>query len=1209
MKKASFLTWIVVWIFSISSAWSQSSFEKNQQYVLKPSGCPGKVLDFTGGSGSPVRANDEKPESRGQVWTVTELSGSIRFINPFQNLAIHSASDGRILVTENNGSDESQLWKLEKAGKDAYLLIPANKTEKAVVCSAAGALSLADKDKVKGSREAWFGIVATGESQKSAAAGGDKQASTAPYWENETIFAENKEDGHATFLPYPSVEEMLADKEYYDRPWSEPHSSSYMTLNGMWKFHFVPQPSERPTDFYKDDYDVQGWDSIPVPSNWEMHGYDRPIYCNVEYPHDNTPPFIQARPGFNDGGKNYGINPVGSYVRTFSLPATWKGERTYIHFGGIYSAAFVYLNGKYVGYSQGSNNVAEFDLTPYLRAGQNRLAVQVFRWSDGSYLECQDMFRMSGIFRNVYLYGTPQVAVRDHYITTTQLGGFDGAAEDATRVNVHVTLDNRDKKSFSKTIVAQLYDPDGRLVTQGKVLATGKGKDGTTLSYDIPLEVNEKVQLWSAEHPTLYTVRILQYPKKEKLGAEMAFSTKYGFRHIEIKGSLVYVNGVRVFFKGVNRHDSHPLYGRAVTTESMLEDVLLMKRNNINTIRTSHYPNAARMYAMFDYYGLYCMDEADLEDHANQSISDMPSWIPSFVDRIDRMVLRDRNHPSIIFWSLGNEAGGGANFQYCYDAARRLDPRPIHYEGTRDGKPFGGNRFSDLYSKMYPGMSWMDRYANSFDKPMFICEFAHAMGNAIGNFSEYWNSIENSNSIIGAAVWDWVDQSIYEPKEIKAGTYSGRLRTGYDFPGPHQGNFCCNGILPSSRHESPKLKEVKAAHQWVAFRLQQVDAEKNTVTVSLRNKYDFTSLAAFDLCTQVVVNGHLVSETQQPLGDVQPKSSTTLSLALKGVNLKKAQEQGDEVMLNLLIKRQETTLWCKAGHEEAHAQLTLAQRAGLQALSASGEKLTVSETDQLLSLSNARIAAAFCKKTGRLTSLVLDGKERIAQGLGFVYDNHRWVENERRATDADSQLDSIGTCTWKQADGTVVVETFRGGKLCPTKIVYTFYPQGIVDVDAQFDPQTTELRRAGLVCMLDSALNGVDYYAYGPWENHVDRKDGCLVGRYQTTVDGMVEEYSKPQSMGNREGLRELTLTDADGKGIRIETEGTVSFSATRYTDLDLMNGLHLWSMQKRPYLVMHFDAWLRGIGNGSCGQDVDTIEKYKVPQKPLSYRLRLTAL
>ena len=928
-----------------------------------------------------------------------------------------------------------------------------------------------------------------------------------------------------------------------------------------------------------------------------MQGYDHPIYNNVEYPHSNTPPFINARKGFNDNGKNYGINPVGSYVRFFDLPEGWEARRTFIHFGGIYSAAFVYLNGQYVGYSQGSNNVAEFDLTPYLRTGKNRLAVQVFRWSDGSYLECQDMFRMSGIFRDVYLYSTPKTAVRDHYITS-QLDAASGFQNGT--MNVALTLDNRDGLKGEKDITVKLYDPEGKMVYEIKknlAYAPEQKEIEAKLSFTLT-----RLLPWTAETPNLYTVRIIQ---SENGREEMAFSTKYGFRDIQVRGPLVYINGQRVFFKGVNRHDTHPMYGRAVTTESMLRDVLLMKQNNINTIRTSHYPNAAKMYAMFDYYGLYTMDEADLEDHANQSISDMPSWEPSFVDRIDRMVLRDRNHPSVIFWSLGNEAGGGSNFQACYDAAKKLDNRPVHYEGTRDGKEYGGNRFSDMYSKMYPNMKWMDQYVNSFDKPMFICEYAHAMGNAIGNLREYWESIESSSSTIGGAIWDWVDQAIYDPQEMKQGIY--RLHTGYDYPGPHQGNFCSNGILLPTREESPKLKEVKAAHQFVKFRLDNVDKDENQIHITLKNTYDFISLENFYLRWQLLQNGYPLPADSLMLEAIQPDDSTRVTLPVNGINLAQATKDGTEVLLNLEVRQKNDTRWAEAGHSVALQQYELTARAPLPALNGKRKpKLNVAETENQIIVRNENIEAIFERKTGRITSLTMDGQKVIAPGQGFIYDNHRYIENDKFEK-VDNGLKAEGTCLVEKEGNRIVVTTTREGSLCGTRILYTIYPDGIMDVQATFSPQTPDLRRAGLVCGIDSTLSQVAYYAHGPWENLADRLDGCPVGRYTTTVDEMLWPYVKPQSTGSREGLRELTLTNTEGRGIRIQTQGQVSFSALRYTDEDLMKTLHTWELTARPYIVLHLDAYLRGTGNGSCGANTGTIPTYWVPQKEQSYTLRIS--
>lgn len=1114
-----------------------------------------------------------------QLWTITGLSGSWRFINIQSNHAIRFEGD-RVCLGVNNGSDEAQLWQIE-----GNLIVPTNNPEMAVSADKDGNLTLIPKSEAKGKRNSEFAF-ATYNSAKGE--DDDLEARRANYWENETIFAENKEAGHATYMPYGSEDAMLADAEYFATPWTVPVNDKFLSLNGTWNFNLVEEPSSRPLDFFEEGYDLSGWDTIPVPSNWEMQGYDRPIYANVEYPHSNTPPFINARKGFNDGGANYGINPVGSYIRNFTLPESWEKERTFLHFGGIYSAAFVWVNGKYVGYTQGANNDAEFDISKYLKPGENSVAVQVFRWSDGSYLECQDMFRMSGIHRDVYLYNVPKTFVRDHVIKSTLSDDYKKAHLDVT-----LDIDNRDNENGQKEYLVKVLDPAGKQIASSVIPLTLSGAENSVKTgFDI-----DNVDLWTAETPNLYTVEVIQ--KDGKTGnEEMAFSTKHGFRDIKIDNSLLYVNGQRVFLKGVNRHDSDPLYGRAVRTESMLRDVTLMKQNNINTIRTSHYPNNARMYSMFDHYGLYAIDEADLEDHANQSISDMESWIPAFVDRIDRMVLRDRNHPSVVMWSLGNEAGNGDNFEFCYAAAKELDDRPVHYEGTRADKPYGGSRFSDFYSKMYPGMAWMAENTSNMDKPMIICEYAHAMGNAIGNLTEYWDVIENSNSTVGGAIWDWVDQAIYDPDEIKQGIY--RLHTGYDYPGPHQGNFVSNGIIPATREESPKLKEVKAAHQFIKFRLNGVNESDESASVTLVNKYDFMPLSPFDLKSSVLVNGYEKGTSIQPIGDIRPGDSITLRVPLYD-----ALKQKGEVVLKLSVIYREAPNYADAGHDVANKQFILQERAGLEPYSAKGN-LSIQKSKDNITISNTVFRATFNKTDGTLTQLMIGGTDMIADGLGFVYDNHRWIENDRY-TDVSNGLDSIAEVSYKKTGNNVEVAVNRNGEKCDTRILYTIYPDGVMDMDVTFLPHNPNLRRAGLVCAVDSSLSNIDYYAYGPYENYIDRMDGVSLGRYSATPEEMVGFYVKPQSSGGREGLRELSLTNSKGKGVKIETQGQVSFSILPYSDQDLMDAMHLWEMSPRPYNVLHIDAWTRGVGNASCGADVDTLPEYRVPEEEMNYKLRLT--
>lgn len=1268
-----------------------------------------------------------------QYWQVEELSGSVRLVNPFRNLAIRSDEDGLLKAAEINGSDEAQLWKLADA-KHGVSLLPTNKQGKKAMAGRKGQLCLTDaeskasegvavfsfrKSKVAGfdesqtfrirsvaganvvlgngnsgennarivgeqldpnNRGQYWNIAMAGLGEYAVQNayydenfddGGDNAAidyllqwpaergtwrnarfffepvsgQTDTYrlisagakgkgtmyalidgrlklvkydakdqrawfsfeltdkpkfkqneWEDETVFAINKEQGVATYFPYATEAEMLADKAFYNSPWLYPQRNSHFRLlNGVWKFNFVSEPSQRPMDFWQKGFDETAWDTISVPSNWEMKGYDKPIYCNVEYPHSNTPPFINARPGYNDGGKNYGIDPVGSYVTYFDSPADYKNRRTFLHFDGIYSAAFVWVNGQYVGYTQGSNNVTEFDVSKYLTDGRNRLAVQVFRWSDGSYLECQDMFRMSGIFRDVYVYDVPKAAIRDHVLTAKFFENFSDAA-----LNVNLTLDNRDNVSGSRRVVVKLYDPAGKQVGEKsvEVALTPGNVTEANLNIHVP-----HFMAWTAETPNLYTVRIQQFDGDRE---EVAFSTKYGFRDIRVANSLVYINGKKVFFKGVNRHDTSPAHGRAVTLSEMERDILLMKQNNVNTLRTSHYPNSPRLSFLCDYYGMYVMEEADLEDHANQSISDRPSWIPAFVDRNERMVRRDRNHPSVIFWSLGNEAGNGANFKECYEKVRELDSRPIHYEGTRAGKPYGGSRFSDFYSKMYPGMAWMHENTSNLDKPMFICEYAHAMGNAIGNLTEYWNVIESSNSTIGGCIWDWVDQAIYNPQLMKKGIY--RLTTGYDYPGPHQGNFCCNGILPATRQESAKLKEVKAAFQYVKFAEQRTDMDKNTMAVRLYNNYDFTSLNNFVLRYDVMKNGHVVSTKTMKLPNVLPGDSLTLVLPIKKVKLRAAAAAGDEVLLQLHLLEAAATRYAAKEHEVAHQQFALTARGSLPVLRQSAAPTATELPGNIVRYQNGQSAIEINLTTGAVCSLTLGSTQVVGADGSFLFNNHRWIENDRFGNTSDGLADKAEVRLETSAQGMPQIIVSRDGSLCGQTLKYTLYPEGIVDVDVTLQPKTPNLRRAGIVVYLDSTFQHMNYYALGPWENYNDRRDGSLMGHYTTMVENSGERYMKPQSMGGRELLRELTLTDKNGRGVRVETEGDVSFSALNYTDAQLMEALHKEDLQRYPAVVLHLDACTRGVGNASCGADVDTLPKYRVAQKVQHYKLRLRA-
>ncbi len=1012
------------------------------------------------------------------------------------------------------------------------------------------------------------------------------------YWEDQSIFEENKEQGHATYVPYPSIEAMKNDTEYFNTPWVTPNSEFHQSLNGVWKFQLVDEPSKRSKEFFENNFDCSKWDDIEVPSNWEMKGYDKPIYCNVEYPHANYPPRIERRSGYS----GYGVNPVGSYIREFEIPTSWGDKQIFVNFGGIYSAAYVWVNGQYVGYTQGANNDHEFDITTYAHTGKNKIAVQVFRWCDGSYLECQDMFRMSGIYRDVTLFATPKTFVRDHYITSNLNSSSNYTSGS---LNVALTINNRSTQSSTVKASVELLGSNGNSIYKfsEQTVSSLAANSEKTINFTTNLSC---LSLWSAEIPTLYTVLV---SLKDASGNEIeAFSTKYGFRHIEQVGSFVHINGKKIFFKGANRHDTDPLRGRAVTTESMLQDVKMFKQNNLNTIRTSHYPNAAKMYAMYDYFGLYTMDEADIECHANTAISNYPAWAPAFVDRAERMVLRDRNHPSVIFWSLGNESGGGSNFRNTYDAVRALDPRMIHYEGQ------GNWNYTDMTSIMYPTLDALQSQDNDYNnshRPHFVCEFAHAMGNAIGNLQEYMDFMESSKRTIGGCIWDWVDQAIYHPDEIKAGNYEGRLYTGYDFPGPHQGNFCSNGIVTALREPSAKLQEVKHVYQYIKFG----KFDPSSKTVEITNTYDFLNLDVFNVVWQVLCNG-IVVETGT-ITDFNLASDATKTLTIP---YQTQTNSGSEYLLNVIFQLKEETPWCEAGHTLAQEQFSITNAVSLPAINSGNLESTMTLTQQggTISLSNDDFAYSFDEESGILQTMTFGEKEFIHNQDGLKFDNHRYIENDLNVgtycyVSCSSITARVIEGTANQAKKVQVTASYNAQGFCNYNIVYTIYSNGVIDVATTFNPVTSDIRRLGMSMSLAPGLENVEYYARGPKANYVDRKEGAYLGIYNTTVSNMHELYTKPQSMGNREDARYIKFSDKNGNELLIQTEGRVNFSALHYTDSDLKNCNHDWELIERDETILHLDYMQRGLGNYSCSQ-VDALPKYQVPSSgSYSYTLRFT--
>ena len=1015
-------------------------------------------------------------------------------------------------------------------------------------------------------------------------------------WEDETFFGENKENGHATYMPYASVEKMKAD-ERYNFPWLDPENAEFMSLNGMWNIKWVKTVAERPGKdaFWGDDVDVSAWNTIKVPSCLEMEGYGDPLYINVNYPFKNNPPLIEMKDGL--------LNSVASYRRDFELPANWGDKRVFLHFDGIYGAAFIWMNGEYVGYTQSGNNDAEFDVTAYLREGKNNVSVQVIRWSDASYLEGQDMWHMSGIHRDVFLLATPKTFVRDHYITSN-LSAADGYKSGT--MNVAVEMDNRDAVAATKSVEVSLIAPDGALVAKKDMVfefAAGE----TVKSANLFFENLTGLQLWSAEVPTLYTVEVVQ---KDAAGnEEHVFSTKYGFRHIEIKDGLVYVNGEKVLFKGANLQDTHPVTGRSVDVATMLCDVKMMKQSNMNTVRTSHYPRQAKMNAMFDYYGLYCMDEADLECHKSWEdsgekggITNEDSWRAQYIDRTVRMVYRDRNFPSVIFWSLGNESGGGKNFGHTYAAVRALDPRPIHYEGASRA----GTAHSDIYSEMYPLLTELDDhangkadtsypyYGNTKGQPYFICEYAHAMGNAVGNLQEYWDAIESSKYGIGGCIWDWVDQSIYAAEDIKSGNFEvdgmNKYRTGSDYPGPHQGNFVNNGLVAADRAWSPELTNVKYVYQYIKF----LSFEAATKQLTIKNNYDFISLDGFYLRYAVLADGVEVANSVVDMPAVAPNAQGIVTLPY---NVTAA--DGVELMLNVEVCYKGEQTWVEAGYAIAAEQYTLAERGAAPLTLEGNEEVSLVKTTDGYKVSSSVMEMTFASN-GTMNSWTVNGKTIALAGP--EYDNYRWVENDK-PTESLGEYNAKNGITSKSATFTlsqdkksVNVVIKASGWFCKYVFKYTITADGALLVDAAYTVVPKDARRIGLSLTFPAEFEQVEYYAYGPFENYIDRRGGSMLGRYYTTVSDMFEPYPKPQSMGNREGLRDLLLFNPDeGYGVKVQTRGDVAFSLLHYSDETLKKANHTWELQKSN-VYAHFDCAQKGIGNGSCG-NVATLDKYLIPQ------------
>ena len=1018
------------------------------------------------------------------------------------------------------------------------------------------------------------------------------------FWQDEKVFGQNKEKGHATYIPYQSTDVMRAD-ERYNRAWLDPVSSSrWMSLNGTWKliWNVLDDTMQMPEeDFYGDDVDASKWDDMVVPGCLEMHGYGDPLYINVNYPFADNPPYISMKKGL--------VNSVGSYRRNFTLPEGWDKERVLLHFDGIYSGAYVWVNGKYVGYTEGGNMDAEFDVSKHVRTGENNLSVRVIRWTDGSYLEGQDMWHMSGIHRDVYLMAVPKVFVRDHSIKS-QL------SEDATSGSmfVNLTLDNRDSLATSKTYEVRLLSPAGEVMFTQTGEATFLSTE-TEKTLSLAFEGLTGLMPWTSDSPTLYTVEVVQKDADGK--EESTFATKFGFNCAKIKNSQFLVNGKRVLLKGVNTQDTHPLKGRTMDIETMWKDLTLMKQNNVNIVRSSHYPRSPKMNAMMDFLGMYHMDEADVEFHMNWNnggrIHTSPTWRGPIVDRVERMVLRDRNHSSIVSWSLGNESDGGVNFTHAYNAARALDPRPIHYEGATRAYTSP----TDIYSVMYRDVPTVQYDVDRVGQPYFMCEYAHAMGHSVGNLKEYWDVMESSKNGMGGCIWDWVDQAIVSYEDQKAGNLKvngyNKYRNGNDYPqAPHQGNFVNNGIITADRQPTGKLAEVKRIYQYIKFGT----LNKTAKTFTLTNKYEAIDLEGMILNWQLLLDGTVVEEGSTTLPSIASGKSQSI-----GINYGDVSNEG-EYLLNVSVCLSEATSWAEAGHAIANAQYSITDRTPLpEADVVAGTPLTLTQSGSTYTIEGQNISMKVNTSKG-ITSWVQNGISVLPVGsetsASPTYSNYRWVENDAPyGTDpyyeTGNGITSRTFTVKANADNSAVTITENAsGSRCNYKFVYTVNRDGTVDLDAQYTVTGSNLRRIGMLMQFNPELSMTRYYARGPLDNTIDRKHGSDLGIYDLPVSDFHVDYVRPQTSGDRQDLRWISFLNAEGKGIRVETEGQVNLTVDNYTDEYKHQYLHQWNMQASDKVYANFDYAQLGIGNGSCGAGV--LDKYILPSSgTYSYRLRFS--
>lgn len=1061
-------------------------------------------------------------------------------------------------------------------------------------------------------------------------------AQTVHDWENHHVLQINCEPVRAAFTPFHVQK-----------------GDCSICLDGTWKFRWTPVPDERIVEFYQTDFNDKDWVGFPVPANWEVNGYGTPIYVSAGYPFKIDPPRVMGEPKV-DYTTYKERNPVGQYRRSFQLPAGWEARgQTFLRFEGVMSAFYVWINGERVGYSQGSMEPSEFNITNYLHAGENQIALEVYRYSDGSYLEDQDFWRFGGIHRSIHLLHTPDIRIRDYAVRTLPV--------------------STDYQDFILQIDPQFSvyrGMTGKGTTLQGVLKDVSGREIATLKGDVEdiLDLEHKAgrmnewypqrgprklgrmsatikspKRWTAETPYLYKLHLALLTAEGEVIQQVEQSV--GFRSVEIRNGQLLVNGASVRFRGVNRHEHDPRTARVMSEERMLQDILLMKQANINAVRTSHYPNVSRWYELCDSLGLYVMDEADIEEHGLRgTLASTPDWHAAFLDRAVRMAERDKNHPSIVMWSMGNESGYGPNFAAISAWLHDFDPtRPVHYEGAQGAGGEPDPKTVDVISRFYtrvkqeylnPGIAEgedKERAENARwerlleiaertndNRPVMTSEYAHSMGNALGNFKEYWDEIYSNPRMLGGFIWDWVDQGIYKTLP------DGRIMVAYggDFGDkPNLKAFCFNGLLMSDRETTPKYWEVKKVYSPVELRV-----ESGELRVTNRNHH--TDLSQYRCLWTLSIDGKQKDQGEITLPEVAPGESETISLPVSIAGKKASAKATSDLRLTISFILKRDALWAKAGHEVAWEQFCIQEGALLSSKLENRGRLKVRADEEHLSISGSGFSIQWEKNaTGSLTSLTYHGKEMLAHPADFPLqpvtqafraptDNDKsfgnWLAKDWSLHQMDNPRISLDSFKHEvREDGAVIVRVqtrnrYKEGMIV-TKFLYTILSDGTIDLKTTFQPQgiLPELPRLGIAFCLSSDYNTFIWQGRGPQDNYPDRKTSAAVGLWKGSVADQYVHYPRPQDSGNKEEVCRLMLTDRHGKGIRVDAvEDVFSASALHYTAQDLYKETHDCNLKPRPEVILSLDAAVLGLGNSSCGPGV--LKKYAIDKKEHTLHIRI---